>query len=172
MVENQTSIPALQVKPLKTKTIEFAALYGVISFISFSGANSVAHSIFKNFSTFFISDLYVDGADLSIFANMFAAPIYIAFIVFTAAVAFVIDIILIMIMKKLYFRSIVLMEEKDELLKNNKLVLAGFALAGIVMAAVASRSLSWVIVFLLDYLPVPLITLGILRMNFRKIYKC
>lgn len=172
MVENQVNMSALPIKPLKTKTIEFAALYGIISIISFSGANSVAYSIFNNFSTFFTSGLYFDGADMSIFANMFAAPLYIALIVFNIVVAFVIEMILIMIMKKLYFKSVVITDEKDELLKNIKLIMVGFALAGILTAAIASRSLRWVTAFLLDYLPVPLIALATLRMGFRKIYKC
>lgn len=173
MVENKAKMHALPIKPLKTKTIEFAVIYGLISFISFSGADSVAQSIFKNFSTFFTSEkMYIDGADFSLFVNMLAAPIYVAFIVFSVVVAFVIEIILIIIMKKLYFRSVVIIEEKDELLKNNIVMLVGIALAGLVMEAIYSRSLNWVMVFLLDYLPVPLITLGTLRMNFRKIYKC
>ncbi|MGE5678942.1 MAG: hypothetical protein ACM3ZR_12880 [Pseudomonadota bacterium] len=171
MGENQFKVKTLPIKPLKTKAIEFAAMYGIISIFSFSGANSVAQSIFKNLSTFFVSDLYVDGSDLSLFANIFTAPLYIAIIVFTIVAAFIIDIILIIIMKKLYFMSVVINEEKDELLKYNKLLLAGFSVAGIVMEAVVSRSIWWVLVFLLDYLPVPLIILGSLRMNFRKIYK-
>ena len=170
MTEKQSNRTLFTIKALKTKAIEFIIMYGIISVYSFSGANSVAHSIFDNLSTLFTSDLFIDGADFSIFANLFAAPIYIALVAINIIITLVIDIVLILIFKKLYFKSGVIKEEKEELYRYIKIILASFILIGFIIAVTFLGSMKWITVFMLGYLPVPIIVFTIVRAKFKKIY--
>lgn len=170
MTENQSNKTVLSIKALKSKVIEFVVMYGIINIISFSGANSVARSIFVNYSSFFTSDLLIDGADFSIFANLFAAPIYIALIVISVIITLVVDIVLILVFKKLYFKSGVEKEESGKLYKYIKITLSGFILCSFLLAASFFGSLKWIIVYALVYLPVPVIVFVIVHTKFKKMY--
>lgn len=170
MTENQSNNTVFTIKALKTKVIEFVIMYGIISIFAFSGANSVAHSIFDNLSVFFTSDLFIDGTDFSILANLFAAPIYLALVAITIIITLTIEVVLVLVFKKLYFKSRVKIEDKKELYRYIKIILAGFILSGFILAVAFFGSVKWIIVFMLHYLPAPLLVFIIVHANFKKMY--
>lgn len=169
-MSKENKIKIIQTMPFKRKWYEFIIIFGLINIYSFWGINSVMNSIYKNFSKLFVSNLSVDGSNLSIFANMFAAPLFIALTVINIVIFLVEELFVILLFKFIYFKSMVKDEEKIRLYQYTKIALLYFLLANIIAIGFYC-DIKRAVFFAFLYLIVPLFNFLFICLKIKKMHE-
>ncbi|MGE4276189.1 MAG: hypothetical protein AB7E30_03310 [Lawsonibacter sp.] len=146
-----------QIKSVDYKKYQFFILYGLINLVFFYTINTVVSSMHTTFADLFVTNLSVDGADFSIFANMFAMPI--AFFMATVNIVFLLvyELAVLLLFKFVYFKTTVREDEKVELGKHIKTMILYCALFCITGAGFLG-GIQQIVFFTLLYFPFPLLT--------------
>lgn len=170
MTEFNNNRRQIQVKSFDYKWYEFLITYGIFNIFFFVNGIGAINRIYENYSNFFVSDFIMDGSNLSIFVNMFAAPLFLFFVLINIAFTVVIELIVILVLKYMYFSSTVIAEEKVRLYQYIKKAILCFILANII-----GIMFWWSIVrtelYAFLYLPVPLFTYLFVCLKMKKSIK-
>lgn len=151
----------VKVRSFNYKWYEFLIVYGIINILFFFSISAGINNIYENFSKLFVSEALVDGADFSIFVNLFAAPIFLFLLIANIGIIVLQEFIVILIFKLVYFKSIVSDDEKTRLYQRFNITLLFLILANII-GIIFSGDLKRIILFVLIYFPIPLITFEII----------
>lgn len=150
-----------KIKPVEYKKNQFLIIYGLISIVFFYTINTAVSSIHTTFADMFVTDLSVDGADFSIFANMFAMPIAFFMAIVNIVFLLVYELAVLLLFKFGYFRSTVINEEKIELGKHIRNIIMYCALFSITGAAFWG-GIQQIVFFTLLYLPFLFLTFALI----------
>jgi len=157
MTEENNYKKQVQVKPFNHKWYGFLIAYAILNVLFFSSINAVINNIYENFSQLYVSKVVVDGADFSIFANLFSMPVFIFLVIANIVITLIYEFIVILLFKAVYLKSMVKDEEKIRLHKYIKNTLLCFILANII-GVMFWTDINRIVFFAFLYLPIPLFT--------------
>jgi ABC-type multidrug transport system permease subunit len=157
MAEENNNKKEIQVKSFNHKWYGFLITYGIFNIYFFLCNNSIINNIYKNFSQLYTKEVTIDGADFSIFMNLFAMPIFIFLLIANIGIAVLFEFIAILLFKVVYLKSMVKDEDKVRLLKYIKTALLCFILANII-GIIFYGDIYRTIFYIFLYFPIPLFT--------------
>lgn len=157
-----------KIKSFNFKWYEFLIAYGIINISFFFNNNAVVSNIYKNFSELFVSEVLVDGADFSIFANLFSAPIFLFLLITNIGIIVLQEFITILLFKFVYFKSIVSDDERIRLYQYSKIALLCLMIVNIA-AIIFWGDILRIKLFLFLYFPIPLITFVSICLKMKKL---
>lgn len=142
----------IKIKPFNYKWYQFLIIFGIINIYFFYIINSEISNIYETFSKMHINNLVVDGSDFSLFANFFSMPLIGVMAVISIGVIVLFELIIILLFKFVYFKSVVKDEEKILLCKYVKKSLLYFTLANAI-STVFWGDIQRIKLFVFSYLP-------------------
>lgn len=170
MAEENNTKKKIKIRAFNFKWYEFLIIYGLLNISLFFTINASINNIYENFSKLYVSKLMVDGSDLSIFANMFAAPLFMLLVIVNMGILLLQEFIVILLFRLVYFMSMVKDEEKSKLYRYIKITLLCFILIniiGIIFWGDIKRS----IIFIFLHLPIPLFAFILICLKMKKYIK-
>ena len=171
MIEEKNNKKNIKIKSFNNKWYEFLIAYGIINLYFFSTINTAATKLHGTFLELYINEpVYVDGADFSIFGNLLGAPLFLFFVLANIFFILVQQIVIILIFKYVYFKSIVEAEEKAKLYHHIKIAIICFLLTSII-GAMFWGSILRVVFFIFSYLPLLFFTFIFICLKMKKLVR-
>lgn len=148
---------ATTIKSFSDKWRGFLIGYGIVNVIAISVSHGVVDSIYNEYFKLFVSDLNVDGANFSIFANLFALPLIIGLSVVTILFYALIQLGAAVLFKVIYLKSAAPKDEREKLYRQQRWALLGYGLLALI-CALFLRDSGQIMLAMGLYWPVPLMT--------------
>lgn len=158
----------IQLKSFNYKWYEFLIIYGIFNILFFLNINASVNNIYKNFSELHVSNFIIDGSDLSIFVNLFAVPLIILLIMISFGFVLLQELIAVLLLRFMYFISMVKDGERARLYRYIKIVLLCFILANIVGVMFWGDILRTTLLAFM-YLPLPFFTFIFVCLKIKKL---
>lgn len=169
MVKKNSITKNIKIRSFNFKWYEFFIIYAVLNISYFMIINVSVSNMFQNVSKLHVSGFIMDGSDLSILANLFTAPLILFLLLINIALVVFQEFIAVLVIKLVYFISMVKNEEMMRLYKHVKITLLCLIPVNII-CIILHGDIRRIIFFILLYWPIPFFTFVLIGTKIRKIY--
>lgn len=117
----------IETKPFVNKWREFLILYGIINLLFCFMVYTISCNTHQSFLALHTKDFTLDGSDFSVFVNIFTMPIFLLLVFINIAIGIALEFVTVIIVKSIYFHSVVPIEDQNKLHNYIVYSLMGFA---------------------------------------------
>lgn len=132
MNEKNITQKEIETKPFVNKWREFLILYGIINLLFCFMLCIILYKNHQSFLSLYVKDYGIDGSNCSIFVNIFTMPVFFFLVVINIAIGIAFEFVTILIIKSIYFQSVVPKEDQTKLHNYIVYSLMGFAVINLI----------------------------------------